>query len=426
MRSFRTVPVGTAFMLLAASRRAAALPPTPVVPSVHFMVSPLLQETVRTVWKASSEVAAARAELDAAQARARAAAQPVYNPTVSFDAENADVDRRTAGVSLALDFSGKRRARAEVGQAQVRAGEAALESVRRDVGGRWLKAWATAALAERKIELGRHRVDLMQRFDDLAGNRLAVGDISRPERDLAGLALGEAQMQQATLTGQQGAARATLLSIGGDAMVDVPPLPDGVLPVAIGFDAQPVDELPELREARARIEGADASVRVAERARVPDPTVSLTGGQVRNGPLNDRVIGINVSIPLPVLNTGRAEVDAARADADAASALLQSRRLILRAAQQETRARYAALQSASDAFRGGRAVAFDERAALLERLWRAGEVGTSDYLVQLKQSLDTALSGLELESQAWLAWFDYLAAAGRLVDWIDGRCGEME
>ena len=76
---------------------------------------------------------------------------------------------------------------------------------------------------------------------------------------------------------------------------------------------------------------------------------------------------------------------------------------------------------AAQAFRLSRAAAFDERTALLEKLWRAGELGTSDYLVQLKQSLDTALSGLELQSQAWQAWFDYLSAAGRLTDWIDGR-----
>ena len=58
---------------------------------------------------------------------------------------------------------------------------------------------------------------------------------------------------------------------------------------------------------------------------------------------------------------------------------------------------------------------------MLEKLWRAGEISTSDYLVQLKQSLDTALSGLELESQAWQAWFDYLTAAGRLNDWLAGN-----
>jgi cobalt-zinc-cadmium efflux system outer membrane protein len=146
---------------------------------------------------------------------------------------------------------------------------------------------------------------------------------------------------------------------------------------------------------------------------------------VRNGPLSDRVIGLSVSIPLPVLNTGRAEVAAAQAETDAATANVRSRQFVLGARLVEAQARYSALHSAAEAFRGGRAAAFEDRTVLLEKLWRAGEISTSDYLVQLKQSLDTALSGLQLESQAWQAWFDYLTAAGRLTDWIDGRTQDV-
>ena len=100
---------------------------------------------------------------------------------------------------------------------------------------------------------------------------------------------------------------------------------------------------------------------------------------------------------------------------------MRAQRQQAQAALQEAQARYAALRQAAGAFRNGRAGAFEDRTALLEKLWRAGEISTSDYLVQLKQSLDTALSGLELESQAWQAWFDYLTAAGRLTYWVDGR-----
>lgn len=424
MRFLRTAPFGAACLLFAASLCAEPA----LLPSQAATVAgipPHLQDAVRTVWKSSPEVQAARAELAAAEARARAAAQPLYNPSISVDAENADVDRRTGGVSLALDLSGKRRARADFGQAQLRVGEAIFEESRRDIAGRWLKAWASAALAARQSELGRRRVDLMQRFDELANQRLTVGDISSPERDLAGLALGEAQAQQATLIGNEAVARAALTGIGGDVLVSLPPMPDGAPPAVAAWVPKAVDDMPELHQARARLESADAGIQVAQRARIPDPTISLTGGRVRSGPVTDQVIGLNVSIPLPVFNTGRADIDAARADADAASASMQSRRLSLSASQQETRTRYDALRSAMEAFRAGRAAAFEDRTALLEKLWRAGEIGTSDYLVQLKQSLDTALSGLELESQAWQAWFDYLNAAGRLTDWIDGRTQDV-
>lgn len=418
MSVLRSAPFGAVCLLYAALLGAAPLPAPPSVAAV------LLREALQAVWQASPEVQAARAELDAARARAQAAAQPLYNPELSLEAEKADVDRRVAGLSLTLDLSGKRRARAAKGDAGVQASEAGYALLRRDVAARWLKAWSSAALTQRQGELGRQRLALMQRFDALAAQRLLVGDVSSPERDLAGLALAEAQMQQASLIGHEAAARAALLAISGESSARLPQLPQGLPPAADSVAPLATDDLPELRQARALQQGAEAGVQVARRARMPDPTVSLVGGQVRSGPRNDRVIGLSVSMPLPVFNSGHAEVVAARADADAADAQLRSRQLMQHAGLQEAKTRYVALREAAMAFRGGRAGAFGDRTALLEKLWRAGEISTSDYLTQLKQSLDTALSGHELESQTWQAWFDYLTAAGRLIDWLDGRAQE--
>ncbi|HMH69160.1 MAG TPA: TolC family protein, partial [Pinirhizobacter sp.] len=121
---------------------------------------------MQSIWLSSPEVDAARAQLDAARARARAAAQPLYNPSVALEAENADVNRRTAALSLALDLSGKRRARAAQGDAGLRVAEAGYDLVRRDIATRWLKAWAGAMLAARQSDLGTRRVALMRRFDE--------------------------------------------------------------------------------------------------------------------------------------------------------------------------------------------------------------------------------------------------------------------
>lgn len=385
---------------------------------------PPLRNAVRAVWANAPEVRAAAAELAAARARGEAAAQPFYNPELSLEAENADVNRRAVGISLPLDVSGKRRARATRGAAETAAAEAAFALQRREVAARWLKAWTATALAGRQAALGRQRLQLMQRFDDLAAQRLRVGDISSPERDLAGLVLGEAQAQQAALRGQAAAAAASLRAIAGDTLSALPELPDDLPPAPDAFAPRPLDALPELVQAQAEGDAAEAGVSVARRARVPDPSIGLTGGEVRAGNLRDRIIGISVSVPLPVRNTGSAEVAAARAGARAAAARVEAQRQVLAARRTETRTRYAALREAAAAFRAGRAGALEPRTALLEKLWRAGEVSTADYLLQLKQSLDVALSGLDLESQAWQAWFDQLAAAGRLGDWLDGTDGE--
>ncbi|GAB3793606.1 TolC family protein [Dyella agri] len=442
MSFFRAVPVGAVCLWW-----ATWLPAAPLVEPVAAPAP--LREAVQAVWQASPEVAAAKAGFDAAAAQARAAARPLYNPELQFEVENADVDRRVAGVGLTLDLSGKRRARATQGEAVAQASEAAYALARRDVATRWLKAWVAQAQAARQIALGRQRVELMRRFDALAAERLRVGDVSSPERDLAALALGEAQMQQAALVGQEASARAALTAIAGpassfprkqepgalpsgptplapgprrdDGPVDLPPMPVGLPPPADSVAPVEVDVLPELAQARAEQQAAAAGVRVARRARVPDPTVSLTGGEVRSGSRHDRVIGLNVSLPLPLLNSGSAEVAAALAEEDAASARRRASEFAQHAGREAARVRYAALRETAGAFRQGRAGAFAERTALLEKLWRAGEIGTGDYLTQLKQSLDTALSGQELQAQAWQAWFDHLAAAGRLNDWLDGR-----
>jgi cobalt-zinc-cadmium efflux system outer membrane protein len=413
----RAAPWGAVCVFLAATVSASPYqgdPPPALTPP------PALQSALRDLWAKSPQVQVADAELRAAQARARAAAQPLYNPSVQLEGENADVDRRTAGASLALDLFGKRRARMIESDAGVRAKDAAYTLERRDIAAEWLKAWAGAILAREQSELGRRRLALMQRFDALAAERLKVGDISSSERDLAGLALGEAQVQQASLAGQEAGSLAALATVGGDAEAALPGLPLVLPPSAETILPVPVTDRPESLQARADQDRAEASVVVAQRARQPDPTVSLTGGRVRSGTRTDRVVGISISIPIPILNTGRAEIAAAQADVDAAFASRRATTLRSDAVLKQAQVTYTALRGASESFRQSRANAFDERTRTLEKLWQAGEIGTSDYLVQLKQSLDTALSGLALESQTWQAWFDYLAAAGRLTDWIDG------
>lgn len=418
MSSFARAPWGAVCLCLFAVAVAPASPAASQ-PSGLASASPALRATLHRLWETNPEVEAASAVADAARARARSAARPVYNPSLTLEGENADVDRRTAGISLPLDVSGKRRARVIEGDAAVRAAEAQLERRLRDVAARWLKASVSAESSARQVDLGRRRVALMQRFDGLAEERLAVGDIGTSERDLAALALADARMRQATLEGQEATALG-VLGMLGEATASFVAI-EGAPPPAGLFPPRTLDDRVEVRIARSDQERAEAAVAVADRARRPDPTLSLTGGRVRSGTRTDQVIGIAVSMPLPVLNSGRADVTAAMADAGAATANERAARMEAEASLNQARTTYEALRQASAGFRDSRAAGFDARAELLRRLWQASELDTSDYLVQLNQNLDTAQAGLVLQGQLWQGWFDYLAAAGRLDDWIDGN-----
>jgi cobalt-zinc-cadmium efflux system outer membrane protein len=356
-------------------------------------------------------------ELSAAQARARAAGQPVYNPEIEFGAERADVDTVEAGLSLTLDIGGKRRARSDLGSAELAVATARYALARRDFQQQWLSAWFALGTATERAEIARRQLALIERFADLAERQLRVGDVSALERDLALLAREEARVQAATLTGQAAQASAAMRIAGGDPAATARDASSVPFPQLLQIDDSGVSALPEAVLATNQSLAAEARVVSAERDRRADPTVSLRGGQVDTGFDTEPVIGLTVSIPLHIRNNFSAEVDAARGDADSLAAQVRLVELELRARAQQSAEVYTALLDAWKQWQASGAGATGQRAELLERLWKAGELSTSDYLVQLKQALDTALAGAELRGELLRATLDHLSAAGRLDDW---------
>ena len=54
----------------------------------------------------------------------------------------------------------------------------------------------------------------------------------------------------------------------------------------------------------------------------------------------------------------------------------------------------------------------------LQRLWESGEISTTDYLVQLRQTVDVQDSALDLRQLLWRAWFEWLMASGQVDTWL--------
>jgi cobalt-zinc-cadmium efflux system outer membrane protein len=214
-------------------------------------------------------------------------------------------------------------------------------------------------------------------------------------------------------------ARQMLIAVAGS-VSEWPALP--IAPPAVddaAFAAASVEALPDVRKALAESEVAQARVTVAERERRADPTVAITGGRVTDGPFNDRLVGVTVRVPLFVRNSYRAETVAARASADAADFAWRDSRLRAAAQREQAKTSYDALRSAWLDWQGSHAAKADDRAALLQKLWEAGELSTTDTLVQLKQSLDTELAAAGVRARVWQAWADWLAASGGLAQWLD-------
>lgn len=377
-----------------------------------------LRQALQTAWQQHPDYRATEAQLTAARARLDAAAQPLYNPELQIAGGDEGPDRTTsAGLNLALDLSGKRRVRRDAASARVDLATAEARCRRRDFVHQWLTANSEWQAARARSDTGERRLALVARFAELAKRQYAADDISGLERDLAQLARDEAQAEQSQWRVAQADAEARFRRLDRDAAAATN-WPTEALTAPAGADRD-LQALPDWQAAEAAAIAAEREITVARRNRIADPVIGAYGGrkQYDGGGPSDRVYGFTLTVPLFVRNAYRAEVAAAQADADVAQAELQRVALELEAERRRATDSYAAAFAAWNRWKDSPGTDVERRAGLLERLWREGELSTADYLLQIKQTLDTQLAGADLQARLWRTYFDYLAATGRLEGW---------
>lgn len=378
---------------------------------------PTLTTMVQVVLENHPEVLAVQSELEASQARERAADRPLYNPDLEVEYEDAgDVTTTTLGLSQSIDWGDKREARTRVAALERERVAAELAGIRQKLAAELLAALADYHTAAELTALAEQRRTLMQRFLELTEQRRQEGDLGQVALDLARLAYTEANLQRARLVGTQAQAEQALLAVVGDWQGDWPVLP--ATPTSLSLDTRQIDtlleQLPALRAARARIAIARATVELHRRERKADPTIGLRGGREES----DNLIGLSLSIPLFVRNNFSAEVDAANAEAIQIEQSAQNGYRRSRAELVSTARRFELSRQAWDDWLRTGQSSLESQTQLLERLWRVGELSTAEYLVQLKQTLDTRTAATELRGSLWQAWFDWLAASGKTESWL--------
>ena len=138
------------------------------------------------------------------------------------------------------------------------------------------------------------------------------------------------------------------------------------------------------------------------------------------------MIGATITIPLNIRNTYKAEVDEARQNLveNEHSALVAYRNQ--RATVLANTERYQLLQNAWRDWQKTGLSSINRQLNLIERLWRAGDMSTAEYLVQLKQALDTQAAGLELRGQLWKNGFDWHYETASIDAWLNIKIKEQD
>ncbi len=381
-----------------------------------------LRQWTRQIVEQHPRVRAARAAVDAAEADRLAAEQPLYNPELEFEAERAAETAATVGVTQTLDWSDRRGAHGELGAHAVDAAVAELDGARQRLAVELLQALARYRTAQAVMGLEEKRVSVLRQFADVAAGRFQAGDIGRADAELARLSHAEARLRRAAAQAELLDAEQELRAAGGTA-VQALALPGDVPVVDEGTEqarAQRLERHPEVRALQARWRVAQAQARLTQRERRNDPTVGLRGG--KNGA--DALIGLTFTLPLSVRNSRFAEVEAANARAIGAEQDMHAAMQRLRARFDATLAGYRLLADVYAQWRAEGEILLTDRVGLLNNLWKAGELSTTDYLVQLRETLDSETQAAELFGKVWSAWFDWLDAAGLMSAWLDPQADD--
>ena len=385
--------------------------------SIEIADAPALVALARQAVSNHPQVLSAQAALESRRASQQAAERPLFNPALQLGIEDSVGDARTLGISQTLDIAGERHARGQVASYEFDVAMAELTVVRRILASEMLVNLADYWTSVGLDELAETRIDLMRTFAELTLQRQQAGDLTQVELNVANLAYAQADIEHASAESARAGAdqslRAIVLNQVPQRWPDLPQVLPAVSSEQLNADAL-IFQLPEMRVERASVLVAEATVDLRERQRRAKPTFGLVAGTEED----ESLVGVSFSMPLNVRNRFTYEVTAARADQRTAEQ---------RASNIETRARRRLLAATEryrltrDAWQSWVATGqpnLGQQSDLLQRLVEAGELSTTDYLVQLNQTLDTAASAIELRRQLWLAWVEWLYAAGQIDQWL--------
>lgn len=384
-----------------------------VTPSDDAALVRLATDTLRT----HPQVAAAKAALETNEALVRAAEQPLFNPALELAVEPSANDELTLALSQTLDWSGQRAARTAVAGGEREVALAGLAATRQAIARELLDTLADYWLASELSGLADSRVELMERFAETARRRERAGDLNPIDLSAARLGLAQARIERANLASALLAAEQILRALtSAQPAGSWARLPTELPTVTLGQSdiARALEALPVMRAQRAAVAAAHARVDLRESERRPSPTVAFQAGQEEG----DSLVGLSFSMPLNVRNPFRQEVAAARADWRRTESDLNNARTRALARLLAATERYRLIRDAWTEWQAAGAPSLTEQTGLLERVWEAGDLGLTDYLVQLNQTFDTGAGAINLKGQLWDAWFEWLNASGQLGAWL--------
>ena len=286
------------------------------VPSEKDTVS--LEIAVQTALRENPEMNAFRKKVKIARARVDGIAL-LDNPELETEfAKGKDFEQ---GFELTQTFQlgGQRRHRRKIAQNHLEKANTELAEALRLLTKSVTIAFYELALVQEKLKLAEKIVQYNEQMHDIAQFQFETGDISITQANLANIQLQSARREAATLKSELRLAQLELNELMGISLEMEHSVISGLLE-EIPTDTNPkltsdmlkthaLAHRTDLKLLRLDAQLTDKQLLLAKAANIPDLSVGALG---QRSP-NENVFGVKLSLPLPLFDRNRAEIDAAKA-----------------------------------------------------------------------------------------------------------------
>lgn len=390
-----------------------------------FAAEPLsLDDAIRQALAHNRDLAAASLGPEAARGRVdQAILKP--NPTLDAGAQsdlltgNTGARKFDLGFSQAIPLGNRLRETQAVARVEVALESAEFLNRQRLLVGEIAQAFIDLLAFDRQIALRARLIEVSRRLLELSRARAKVGEVSAVEVNAAALELAKLEPERATLLTERAnrlQRLKPLLGLAAEDAVDI----DGDIGALSSTLATSADgdkatwNRPDLRAATLAIERVDAEQRVARAEVRGDLTVGATYGYERGARGDaDHLLGVKMSVPLPVRNKNQGRLRELRAERTRAQQGLEARELAIGSEVAAARQRTEQFRKILDGYRTSLLPLGETAERDLVAAYQQGQVPLFQVIQSQQQRLALEAGAVEASAAYARALADLQTATGR-------------
>lgn len=286
--------------------------------------------------------------------------------------------------------------------------------------------------AERRLALAEKALELAERFADIAHLRFEAGDIAELERNQAASSAARARLRKLEAENELLPLRLRLKTLLGSdhqhVSIHAIEVSSGNLPSAPQLKALAREKRPELRRSNAEIARSEAEAELARAERMPNLTagfvianersVTELGGAAERK--SDYLVGLKLSMPIPLFDHNRAAIAEARGRQGVAAARRQS---LLRQVELEIDEALARLEQAASVLELHEKALLprqEENLRLVQEAYALGELGALAVMEEQRKFIEGQESHISALSNRILTSIKLEAAIGGPIATTEG------